>query len=373
MSKRPSNDSSDSSNVVFYYFDRQINEGRQISMTFKAILTQLLQIHGGNKQGIDLASILWDRIQSGQRVASDKEVKELLRLILTHTKNLILLLDGIDECADQRDLFKWLEEIGFTSNEYSIALFGRPTVHLPRSFSANALEMLLVDSQNLHDIRRFLRLKIYELVDDGILPGSLNVEDTVIKISDRANGMFLWVTLLVEYLASTALTMRQRRNIIENVNRLEGLDALYGAILQTLAAQNGGEARENIQQLFQWVVCSFRPLLLKELKCAMAVPKDRRMEEDDDFGDFSRSLSSMSGALLEVDYENQSPIYSPIGSGILQGIGLPWHTISNTNSATDFRSILWPYRLYLLRNDMSLIHVLHGSWRASEWFFHDCA
>lgn len=91
--------------------------------------------------------------------------------------------------------------------------------------------MTLEHKQNLENIRRYLRRLIKHMIDDDTLSEEVDVERTVEKLSNRANCMFLWVTLLVEnlYIASPALTMSQRHHTIKNLNRLEGLDALYEA------------------------------------------------------------------------------------------------------------------------------------------------
>lgn len=291
-----------SRNVVFFYFDKQSGQAREASHALRAILAQLLQIHGGSDRGIDIASLLWYQARSGQHVASENEAKELLSLICSQTDQLVLVLDGIDECTNEKELFTSLDHVGFTSSNHSIAFFGRPTVPLPKRMSTRAQKIMLSNEQNSGDIRRYLRCKVNDMIDDDVLPENLNGEKTVEKIAVRANGMFLWVTLLVEYLylASPALTMSQRRHTIDNLTRLEGLDALYGAIIESILAKYSGEARQNIQHLFQWVVCSSRPLLVSELSCAIAVPRDRKLEDDDSFGDLSLSLSRLSGALLEI-------------------------------------------------------------------------
>ena len=312
-----------SCDVVFFYFDQQSHDHRDVNIAFRAILSQLLQSHRGNKQRIDITSLLWSQRQSWQITASDTEIMELLRLIQSHTGQLVLVLDGIDECSDHKYLFSSLQDLGFIVPEYSIALFSRPTVQLPNRLAQMVNEMTLVGQQNIRDIRRFLQFRVQELVDDGILPHNQNIDETAKKISNRANGMFLWVTLLVDYLASPGLTKNQRRNTVENLNRLEGLDSLYSAIIRSLASRFTGEARENVQKLFQWVSCSFRPLLVSELQCAIAIPLDRSMEEGDDCEEFPKALSPMSGALLEVDFNDRVRFIHLSAREFCQGLDAP--------------------------------------------------
>ncbi|KAL9077530.1 MAG: hypothetical protein Q9157_003359 [Trypethelium eluteriae] len=294
--------SSTAPDIVFFCFDKQSEHARQAPCALRAILAQLLQKQGGSEQGINIASLLWYQRRSGQQTASNLEIKELLNITLGQTDQVVLLLDGIDECADTRGLSSSLESVGLISSKHAIAFFGRPTVTLPKRLSEFMLAITLKNEQNLEDIRRYLRQPISDMIDDGTLPEEIQVESTVEKISNRANGMFLWASLFIEYLslAAPALTMSQRRYVIENLSRLEGLDTLFGEIMKALSHKYSGEARLNIQHLFQWVVCSLRPLLVVELNCAMTVPLDRKLKSDDGFGNLSHSLSGLSGALLEV-------------------------------------------------------------------------
>lgn len=291
-----------SCDVVFFYFDKQSKDASQVSSALRALLAQLLHIHGGSENGIDIASLLWYQGCHGQQLASDTDIKDILTLICGHTDRLVLFVDGTDECSDPKDLFTSLERVGFATQDHSIAVFGRPTVPLPKRISGGALHMTLETEHNLTDIRRYVRHHVNQMVDDDILPEDVDVDKTIEMISRRANGMFLWATLLLSYINLThgAMTVSQIHDTIENLNRLEGLDTLYGAIIDALSRTYTGKARANIHHLFQWVVCSPQPLFVSELGCALATPLDRKLESGDDFRDLSRSLSRMSGALLEI-------------------------------------------------------------------------
>jgi len=113
--------------LVFFYFDKQRGDSIRSSDAFRAVLTQLLQIYGNNKRAIDIASILWQN-WTGQLTASNNEIKSVLRLLLLQVRCLVMIFDGIDECADQREFFGRLEEMDFTCGNRSVALFSRPTV-----------------------------------------------------------------------------------------------------------------------------------------------------------------------------------------------------------------------------------------------------
>ena len=263
-------------------------------------MTQLLLIYEEGKDAIDIAMIIFNEAQSRQVTATTEEIFSVLRLLIPRCLGFVLVFDGVDECLDQDQLFERLQDIEPISNSISIAIFSRPTIKIPTRMARNSLHIPLNGVQNLRDIRRYLRPKIRDMVKDNILRSTTVVEDVVIKISDRANGMFLWATLLVEYLSLPALSVRQRQEAIDNLIRLEGMDAIYTAILNSLTTRTCGQAKGNIIRLFQLVAWSYRPLLVGELECALAILPDRPLSHDDTIPNFAKSLGRISGALMEI-------------------------------------------------------------------------
>ncbi|KAL9095673.1 MAG: hypothetical protein Q9165_002105 [Trypethelium subeluteriae] len=355
--------------MAFFCFDKQSEQARQVPCALRAILAQLLQKQGGSEQGIDIASLLWYQRRSGQQTASNLEIKELLNITLSQIDQVVLLLDGIDECVDTRGLFSSLESVGFTSSKHAIALFGRPTVTLPKRLSESVLTVALKNEQNLEDIRRYLRQPISDMIDDGTLPEELEVESTVEKISNRANGMFLWASLFIEYLslAAPALTMSQRRRVIEDLSRLEGLDTLFGEIMQVLSRKYSGEARVNVQHLFQWVVCSLRPLLVTELKFAMAIPLDRKLESDDGIGIDAGPLSGTSHTSLdEQALAHQYPFLNYASEYLFEHMLKAVSTVGGQSANSDI-SLLLPL-LGLARSFLTSKKII-STWIEACWTF----
>lgn len=252
----------------------------------------------------DIFLLLRENPRAGQPTASDNEIFSILHLIVQRLDRLFLVFDGVDECLDQRHFLDRLTAICNLPGDAPVALFSRPTVILPASLLTNTAVLTLDSTLNLQDITAFIRLRMASHFNDGLLPPSLHLEDAVTLVADRANGMFLWATLFMDYLQSPHLSIRERREALENLTRLEGLDSLYKAILDSLKKSAFGNARTNIIQAFRLVVCSFRPLHIIELQYSIAIPMDRSIDSDDLIPNFSQKLGLLSGALLELD-QNQ--------------------------------------------------------------------
>jgi hypothetical protein len=302
------NNNYDNPDVAFYFFEKQRWQSNRVGDAFRAILAQLLHLHRNDKILIDILSVLWAKEEATrQPVATDNQVFSLLHLILHRIGQIILIFDGVDECED-KDLFFFTELYRLTEGAHScsILLSGRPTTTVPNAFGRGYFLLNLNESQNLLDIERYLRPRIGELLDSRALvvtthnSNKNDLEKIVRTISTRANGMFLWATLLVEYLQSPALTMRQRWEAIDNINLLEGLDALYEAVLHTVQLRFPATARLNIRRIFQWVARACRPLHINELQNIVAIPLNGPVEADFMIPNFEKSLGPMSGALLEI-------------------------------------------------------------------------
>ncbi|KEF56254.1 uncharacterized protein A1O9_07835 [Exophiala aquamarina CBS 119918] len=138
------------------------------------------------------------------------------------------------------------------------------------------------------------------MVEVGLLPDNYYADEIVDKVSQRANGMFLWVRLFIDFLQLPASTLRERIDAIENLNRLDGLDSLYCAILDRIAVKFPGKSRKNVQRMFQWVAFALRPLHTNDLQIAVAIPFGRVQTPQDIIPNFGKSLGVLLGSLIEV-------------------------------------------------------------------------
>jgi hypothetical protein len=289
--------------VVFFYFDKQRPDSVLSSAVWRAVLMQLLHTLPSFDPDIIDMFLLFRENRTGQPMASDNEVFSMLSLLVQRLDRLVLVVDGIDECQDQMSFWNRLGDICDGPAAASVALFSRPTVTIPPRLMRRTAVLAMHNALNLGSIRAFLRPRIMSIVDCGLMGQAAvhrNWEATVDEVARRANGMFLWATLFVEYLQSPHISIRGRHEALNNLNRLEGLDLIYRAILRTLV-QRPGSARDNTVQAFEFVLYSIRPLHVTELWHAIAVPMDRAVEPDDLIPDFHRNLGSLSGALMELD------------------------------------------------------------------------
>lgn len=287
--------------VGYFYFDSQQPEATESASSWRAILSQLLHAFPTDQHIIDASILLRKNNTSGQPSASRREIVSLLKLVLEPIDQLFLVFDAIDECRDQEVFLRDLLDLSRRGRAVKVALFSRPTVTLPLEMQGNKVMLSLGEDQNFDDIVNFLLPSINALDDSSGLPHDLSPLDTAILVAKRADGMFLWARMFLDYVTSTNLSLRQRQHAILNVNQFQGLEGLYEAIIKQLLSSNNFEARQNVLKALRLVAFARRALNVEELALAVVCPLDRAVEKDDSIPDFACNLGRFSGALLELD------------------------------------------------------------------------
>ncbi|CCT73318.1 uncharacterized protein FFUJ_09997 [Fusarium fujikuroi IMI 58289] len=207
----------------------------QAMAALRAILTQLLHIFRKDDAIVDIITLLWDQNKSGQVTASTSEIVSALYLLSSRVSRLFMAIDWADEYQDHEDLFDYLKEISQYSNSVFVALFSRPTLAIPQDLSSMLEHLDLTSTMNFESLETFLRPKIQPLARDGVISSEDNRDQIVTLLASRANGMFLWAQLLVEYLLSPKLSIRQRRAVdkYDTIPNFEkALSQMSGALIE---------------------------------------------------------------------------------------------------------------------------------------------
>ncbi|KAI9368840.1 hypothetical protein BJX61DRAFT_546147 [Aspergillus egyptiacus] len=112
------------------------------------------------------------------------------------------------------------------------------------------------------------------IVKDPTLLG--DIQSAVVQ---KASGMFLLAKLHLKSLAD-ALTIKATRKALKKLPEGDGAIArTYEDAMARIDSQNSHE-RELAQRVISWVLCSHRPLTLRDMQFALTVDPD---DEDDDF------------------------------------------------------------------------------------------
>lgn len=192
--------------------------------------------------------------------ASENEVLETISQCLPHLPNIYFVLDGVDECEDQEKLVKQLDEWSST-HRLKVLVFSRPDVaKLRRTIPEQnriQLNRTVLDS----DIVMYLKPEIGSLLEERLLPECSNTDIIMDHLLDRAEGMFLWVRLMVRFLSSPAMTKSQRLQTImeSDTEGLDRLDEMYCRI-QARITSTDPYSRELAHKALMWVAYSTYPI-----------------------------------------------------------------------------------------------------------------
>lgn len=260
-------DDPDSPPIVCYYFFRQ-DATRKVSRVeaYRAIVTQLFQQTHKVKRIDSVFSMADQKSDSlplaARSKASELELLDTLRLCL-HLINTYFVVDGIDECSDADTLVQNLSEL-CRHTQLKVILFSRPNLaSLRRSVSRERCVVLEREALD-EDIAQYLDLELSDLLTAGLIPKTIEIDSLKERFLRRAEGMFLWVRLMVAYLKSPALTRAQRIDAMME-STPEGLDVMYRRIIRRIQGLDQ-PSRDLACRALMWIAYGGSPFNALELK-----------------------------------------------------------------------------------------------------------
>lgn len=287
--------------VTFFHFDGEHEGKRDRFKAWRAIVAQLLYETKNDLDVIDAAKILMDEGGSGQLFASDDEIEELLGILLRRF-SVFIVLDGLDECHESHLLLEALQELCATTDTKLLTL-SRPTIRYPPPYLRDGRnikwKMRLGSSRNYSDIKLLLGNEMESFCKRGLVPAYHSEPSIVDEITSRSNGMFLWVRLLLNYVACPVLSPAERLRVLRETNLIEGLERMYECILQTIDSRYLRE-RVFIFQIFNWMLVAYRRMTFGEIHTAVAIQKGCPTTEDSYIVDFEQTLAASSLGLVET-------------------------------------------------------------------------
>ena len=322
---------------MYYFFFRIGSPRADLSLeAYRSILAQMLHTHREDPSVVDRFNFAIFKSRLGQEKASRKELIELFRLCSYGQHQHFIILDGIDECADNAQFVQDLREMGL-SLRTKIIMFSRHNVrglrdHIPET------QQLAIQRSNAADIELYLQRRLSNFVDQETIPQDPSVSGLAAHLSIGADGMFLWARLMIDYLASDALTPQQRVDTILEVSMPEGLDKMYDRIALSISRGNRVEKRL-AKWVITWLAFANRPLTAVELKESLTVMTEEIREQTDTLKDFDRSIVMICASLIEKSSCHDSRYDSPVPCYrfVHQSVREYFHSFSDESAEnTDF-------------------------------------
>ncbi|KAK4031178.1 hypothetical protein C8A01DRAFT_51635 [Parachaetomium inaequale] len=233
------------------------------------------------RQSADLVAHIQEEYV-GRRQAAVPVLEKLLEIAVdllsgSNQLGIHILLDRLDKCPidKQRRLLRLIERFTSAATNYKVLLSSRNTSPFPERLRKSAL-LLAEEKVSLRDaIARYAGLRLLEM-RDRLQELGISDDDTKSissHIGERADGMFLWATLVLNYLSANCFyTCDEFIRAIDTLPR--ELTAFYKKLLSRILSNLDTRSAVRLRAIFGWIAFARRPLRKAELQSAIMFQSD---------------------------------------------------------------------------------------------------
>ncbi|KAK2616958.1 hypothetical protein QQS21_000047 [Conoideocrella luteorostrata] len=194
-------------------------------------------------------------------------LENMLQAVVQPSGKLVILLDALDECSQRRELLKWMEEYIPTLSDVQFLVTSRLEDGFERNLHgwvgpANCLPLSKVLVND--DIRCYVNARLDGLEFKRWATSPDVLERVREKVSEKANGMFMWAACQLDTLAE-CFNREELEDALESLP--PDLNATYKSILENIPEKRKRKAIH----LLQFLAHSERPLALEEAVDVIAV------------------------------------------------------------------------------------------------------
>ncbi len=260
---------------AYYFCDNKDDKRNTVIAIIRELLLQLLR-----QRSLLFKHIQKDYDQMRHRVFDDFDAlwRILLKLLTDpNAGQIYFLIDALNECdkssrgfrqaflASLTDLFSVQQ--GSESIHVKLLITCRPESDILDELN-HLRELVRIDSGKINaDLFKYIRTKVDELSTRKSYPSILKF-DIQNALSEKAEGTFLWVSLVLEDISKAAVLSQVRKRL---QSLPSSLSEVYSQILDKIQKENV----ENARFILQWVVTARRPLTVRELAMARALGPER--------------------------------------------------------------------------------------------------
>ncbi|KAM6496162.1 hypothetical protein JOM56_008868 [Amanita muscaria] len=163
----------------------------------------------------------------------------------------VVIIDGIDECTDERLQQRFLKVIGDAFNDCHVPLrfliSSRSEAHIQETIDRFECPILKVDLAKLddanHDIEKYLKDEFVRIASEQDLDKSWPGEQIIQEVVEKSSGQFVYASTVIRYVGDPHNSAITQLDIVRGLKPARGkspfaeLDALYLEILKWQADQ----------------------------------------------------------------------------------------------------------------------------------------
>ncbi|KAI1060020.1 hypothetical protein LB506_012623 [Fusarium annulatum] len=295
--------SSPQSCVIFFFSRFDDSESMRAETIIRALARQLITIQdvvGDTKQALET-------LQKAQEDISSELSRLLTRLLSRKGPQSWIILDGIDECQKEQRQIVIKVLTSLLDDGANARLFTTSRDHaasILKGVSANLEEVSMNCSLARDGMAQLVDQAVQKCVDTEELLVSDQTLITEIKntLTQHANGMVLWVTLILRHLCSQPSNESIREGIALK-NLPSNLTDIFNRVLDRIVS----EEKDNIvQALLPWIAAAKQPLTLSQLEECCLISPLQEYTIRDRYVNGIHLIDTWFQGLVEVDYETKT-------------------------------------------------------------------
>ena len=286
----------DNTAVAHFYCDSSNPERSKYQYLLTTILKQISVQSPRLDHNLERMYNLENLVQD--RGPGANEVEKILPAVFSGFKQAFMVIDGLDELSEPQRFLRFLPLLlRETSSALRIIVFSRD--YLPMQNAFKNYPQLRVDSgANAEDIKMFISSKL-TADDPDWDPALLDVVKAVLL--DKAEGMFLYVSLMVGRLRSSL----PQNELVERLKSLpKGLTEAYEANLKRILDHDDELDKRLTLKILLWIANANRPLSRKELLEGLSIrPGSKAIDGGDRYGT-DREFTTLCAELVLLDKDD---------------------------------------------------------------------
>ncbi|KAL7824116.1 hypothetical protein V8C26DRAFT_15033 [Trichoderma gracile] len=238
------------------------------------------------RQDPELITLAYDWLVLKKKPSNGAVVEQLLRLLVealgnspSQHKTLHIVFDGLDECDDSTvsRVVKFLDKLVATASSsgatiLKVLICAQMTPAVAKAVKRKRHISLSDERVHLNKAIQDYTLQRINAIRPTLSQLRITDEDMASlasQITGKADGMFLWAKLVMEYISKNLFYNHEE--ILEAANKLpRELGKFYGRILSQIMANFDERSVRRISSVLSWVSFAKRPLRSPELLSALA-------------------------------------------------------------------------------------------------------
>lgn len=252
--------------AVAYTFCQRLDEATQSpAAVLGSLARQIID------QQDEFDQVLMSEYEKGES-PSLRTILRVLNSAIERSKQIFLVVDGLNECQSNSELTQELVELVMSKRHnipVKIIIFSRLDITLEKSLEPYN-KIRVDDGANTEDLKAYV---------DSLFPNTDQSKDNAEirrRCIEKAQGMFQWVRLFHQ----SVKKLLYSRQILRRIEKtLPGLESVYDRIFEDMWNQ-GEEAWNTASLVLMWITHARRPLTLSEMMEAVAEYSTAKVIQD---------------------------------------------------------------------------------------------